>query len=173
MPAIDQGVNLERYMFVPRTLMFLTRGDKILLLKGAENKRLWAGLYNGIGGHIEQGEDIITSAQRELLEETGLGSDNLWLCGIATVDTQINPGVCIFIFKGECPFGEPVPSNEGSLEWIEAAEIHTLPLVADLYVLLPQILKMRIGEPPFSSHSRYDEYGNISVTFGQSCDPLK
>ena len=49
MPANDQGVNLERYMLVPRTLIFLTRGDQVLLLKGAADKRLWAGLYN-VGG---------------------------------------------------------------------------------------------------------------------------
>ena len=101
MPASDQGVNFDRYMFVARTLIFLTRGEKVLLLKGAQNKRLWAGLYNGIGGHIEKGEDVISAARRELFEETGLASSNLMLHGIVTVDTQGIPGVCIFIFKGE------------------------------------------------------------------------
>ena len=166
MPASDQGINRERYMLVPRTLIFLTRGEKILLLKGATKKRLWPGLYNGIGGHVEQGEDILTAAQRELLEETGLVSTNLWLCGIVTVNTQTNPGVCIYIFKGECLQGEPVPSNEGWLDWVNVSDIHQLHLVADLNILLPLILKMKYGDPPFSAHSQYDERGSFVVTFG-------
>ena len=79
MPATDQGLNQDRYMLIPRTLIFLTRGDNILLIKGAVNKRLWANLYNGIGGHIESGEDILSAARRELTEETSLTSDNLGL----------------------------------------------------------------------------------------------
>jgi 8-oxo-dGTP diphosphatase len=165
MPASDQGVNLERYMLIPRTLIFLTRGEKLLLLKGDRSKRLWSGLYNGIGGHVEQGEDVLTAAKRELREETGLVKTNLWLCGIMTVDTQTNPGVCIYIFKGECSQGELIPSNEGSLEWVEASDINNLPLVSDLPVLLPRILMMKFGKPPFSAQSRYDETGNLSVTF--------
>src|SRR4030067_969706 len=105
MPVTKQGVNLDRYMLVPRTLVILTRDENVLLHKGADDKRLWAGLYNGIGGHVERGEDIRSAAKRELFEETGITQVDLWLCGIVTVDTQINPGVCIFIYKGIFPSG--------------------------------------------------------------------
>ena len=52
-------------MLIPRTLIFLTCRDLVLLLKGAPHKRLWANRYNGIGGHIERGEDVLTAAQRD------------------------------------------------------------------------------------------------------------
>jgi 8-oxo-dGTP diphosphatase len=153
-------------MLVPRTLIILTCEDKVLLLKGADTKRLWAGLYNGVGGHIEQGEDVLTAAKRELFEETGITPSDLWLCGIVTVDTQTNPGVGIFIFTGTCIESEPVLSKEGLLEWVEISQIKQLSLVADLLVLLPKILAMKTGDTPFSAHSSYNEFGKIVVTFG-------
>jgi len=84
MPSSDQGVTRDRYTLIPRTLIFLTRGERVLLLKGAPHKRLWADRYNGLGGHIERGEDVLTSARRELAEETGLQCPGLWLCGVIT-----------------------------------------------------------------------------------------
>jgi 8-oxo-dGTP diphosphatase len=165
MPALDQGVNYDRYMVVPRTLIFLRRDDKVLLLRGAPNKRLWAGLYNGIGGHVELGESIPSAAQREIWEETGLSVDDLLLCGIVTVDTQENPGVCIFLFTGESHTGEPKISPEGSVEWVSPLEIANLPCIPDLPVLLPKVLDHQPTSPPFIAHTRYDENRNMVIKF--------
>jgi 8-oxo-dGTP diphosphatase len=163
--AMDQGVNRERYMLVPRTLIFLTRSDRVLLLKGSAHKRLWPGLYNGVGGHIEQGEDVITAAYRELLEETGITPSKLWLCGTLTVDTQTNPGVCAFIFRGECEDATLKTSPEGNLEWVQRSSINQLPLVSDLPVLLEKVLEMKTGDLPFSANSHYDQTGKPIITF--------
>ena len=115
MPASDQGVTHDRYTLIPRTLIFLTCGERVLLLKGAPHKRLWANRYNGVGGHIERGEDVLTSARRELAEETGLQVPDLWLCGVITVDTGQDTGIGIYVLKGECPSGEISSFRRGQL----------------------------------------------------------
>jgi len=165
MPSSDQGVTRDRYTLIPRTLIFITRGERVLLLKGAPHKRLWANRYNGVGGHVERGEDVVTSARRELQEETSLRAPDLWLCGVITVDTGQDIGIGIYVFKGECPAGETQPSSEGTLEWVAIAEALHKPLVEDLYQLLPRVLQMQQGDPPFSAHYSYDAEGKMLVRF--------
>jgi 8-oxo-dGTP diphosphatase len=138
---------------------------RVLLLMGAPDKRLWANLFNGIGGHIERGEDVISSARRELTEETGLQTPDLWLCGVITVDSGQNIGIGIYVLRGECPAGEAHPSSEGRPEWIPFSEVLAKPLVEDLYQLLPRVLAMQPGDPPFSAHSFYDHEGKLTVRF--------
>ena len=165
MPVSDQGVTSDRYLLIPRTLIFLTRDQQVLLLLGAPHKRLWSNRYNGVGGHVEPGEDILGSAQRELAEETGLQAGCLWLCGILVVDTGNTPGIAVFVLRGEEPQGQLTSSPEGTLEWVDFTAVPRLPLVEDLYALLPRVLSARQGEAPFSARSYYNEKGKLVLTF--------
>ncbi len=166
-PVSDQGALNERYALIPRTLIFLFRGEQVLLLKGAAHKRLWAGRYNGLGGHVERGEDVLSAAQREVYEETGLRDVALRLCGVVTIDVNAERGVGLYVLRGECPPGELTPSAEGDLEWVSLHEIPHLPLVEDLPILLPRLFVQRPEDPPFSAHYWYDSQGHLRVRFNE------
>ena len=154
MNVSEQGARRDRHFVIPRTLLFVTRknpqtaANEVLLLKGAPTKRLWANLYNGLGGHVEAGEDIVAAAQRELAEEAGLHGVSLRMRGLVHIHTgqdsagATRPGVLLFVFVGELAQGDaPLSSTaEGTPEWLPIADLAALPLVDDLYTLLPPVL---------------------------------
>jgi len=58
----------DRYTLYPRTLVFLFNQDQVLLIRRSPNAQLFPGMYNGVGGHVERGEDVLTAARREVRE---------------------------------------------------------------------------------------------------------
>lgn len=155
MQADEQGVHeagRQRFQAIPRTLILL-RGvhpesgrRAVLLIKGAATKRLWPNRYNGLGGHVEAGEDVASAARRELAEETGLNDVDLALRGVVTIDTGHDdaglprPGVIMFVFVGECASTAVHGSEEGMAEWLPLDALDDYPLVDDLYALIPLAL---------------------------------
>lgn len=158
MPVSDQGYRADRFQVIPRSLIFVFNDKhQVLLLKGASNKKIWAGAYNGIGGHVEAHEDILTSAKRELLEETGITDVELRLCGQVMVTVDETRGIALFLFKGGCDGGELVPSDEGRLEWVGLGNISELPLVEDLPELLPRVSRHIDGDPMIFGRYHYED----------------
>jgi 8-oxo-dGTP diphosphatase len=163
----DQGVqhSMSRYQAVPRTLCFITHGQDVLLLRGAPTKRIWPGKYNGVGGHVEAGEDILTSALREMKEETGLDVADARLRGVINVDAGRPTGILVFVFTAQALGRTITPSDEGALEWVKQDQVTPLDLVEDLPQLLPRVLAMRPDDPPFFARYHYDEQDQLVITF--------
>jgi 8-oxo-dGTP diphosphatase len=156
----------SRYQVIPRVLVFLTRGDEVLLIKRAADRPIFPGKYNGLGGHLERGESVLAAAQREVLEESGLTPIDLWLCATVAIDIgEADHGIAMWVFRGEAGDGDLIESTEGSLEWLPAAHIPQLDMVEDIPTLLPKVLAMQPGDPPLWGLYVYDDEGKLTMEF--------
>ena len=166
MSAESQGVSDQRYALTPRVLIFpVNESGQILLLEGAQDKKIWAGYWNGLGGHVEQGEAILSAAKRELLEESGLVAQKLIFCGQVLVDTGQSRGIIFFVFKAKKLNGELTASAEGKLAWFSLQSALKLNLVEDLYTLLPLVMQQRPSGKPFWGHYHYDDESQLVMSF--------
>ncbi|MCC6612988.1 MAG: NUDIX domain-containing protein [Anaerolineae bacterium] len=168
MGAQEQGAQHTegRWLTVGRSLCFVRNGGDVLLMKRAPHKRIFPNQYNGVGGHIERDEDALTSARREILEETGLHTRNLRLCAVYNIDTGMASGITLFVFLAESDTRETVDSEEGTLEWVPLGEIESRDLVEDVAIILPRILALKPGDPPLYVHVSYDADDQIVLRFG-------
>ena len=162
-----QQVQAERYSVVPRCLSFVLHQEKVLLIRIAEDRGPWSDLLNGVGGHIERGEDPRSAALREIKEETGLilSPSSLYLCGVVTVDVGTSPGVGLYIFVGETETSETHSSCEGTPEWIDLDDFEKQTLVKDLPALLPRAIKSYHNKQPFCAVTTFDKNGSPSIHF--------
>ena len=118
-------------------------GRRVLLIH--RNKRAGdahLGKYNGLGGKLETGEDVVACLRREIREEAGIECELVRLCG-----TISWPGFGAqgedwfgFIFRIDRYSGEPfIENSEGALEWVEVERITTLPLWEGDHYFLPLV----------------------------------
>ncbi len=164
----DQGVaqSRGRYHVVPRTLCFITHGDEVLLLKGAPTKRIWPNRYNGVGGHIERDEDVLSAARREMKEETGLDVADVRLRAVINIDTDdLQAGILLFVFTARASTRAVKPSAEGTLEWAPLSKLGEYELVEDLPELLPRVLDLAEDAPPLCGHYAYDDADRLVITW--------
>jgi 8-oxo-dGTP diphosphatase len=167
----DQGLEHSRYRFqvVPRTLIFVTYQDRVLLSMGASNKKIWPNLYNGVGGHIESGETPLAAAKRETSEEVGLMHLSAWkLCGtviIATEDPLL--GILLFVFRAVSQDEHVRGSDEGEPRWVDWKILPPHTLVPDLVFLLPRVLDVPDETSPFFARTFYDNADRLQIVFDE------
>lgn len=152
-----------RYQVIPRVLCFVTSGDDLLLLKGAPDKKLWAGKYNGLGGHVERGESVHAAARREIREEAGISVTDLRLRGVVTIDLEAEPGIGMFVFTAAALSRDCTASPEGALEWVPVSRVAALDTVEDLPTLVPYVFSLPPDAPPFGGHYHYDPNGRLVI----------
>lgn len=107
-------------------------GQRVLLVH--RNRRpgdAHLGKYNGLGGKLEPGEDVVACMRREIREESGLDCESLTLRGTVSWPGFGKGGEDWFgfLFRIDRFRGEPWPENDdGPLVWVEVQRILELPL---------------------------------------------
>ena len=99
-------------------------------------------MWNGIGGKLQPGEDPFTTCVREVREETGLTITGPVLRALLVISVKSTGDLwTIFVFTAASPAGEPVASDEGELAWVDVGRLNSLPVPADLPVILPRVFE--------------------------------
>jgi 8-oxo-dGTP diphosphatase len=101
-----------------------------------------AGLWNGIGGKLNPGEDPYAACIREVSEEAGLHIDHPLLRAVLVISVKSTGDLWVLFTFTATPATpeEVVASEEGELQWVELDALGTLPILPDLPLLLPHIL---------------------------------
>jgi 8-oxo-dGTP diphosphatase len=143
----------ERHRARLATVAFAVHEGCVLLKRHAAGGDRFAGLWNGIGGHVEPGEDIRRAARRELREETGIDAPSLSLRGVVHETGLLGEAYVVFLFAAPVASRALRPETGAELRWQPLDRLAELPLVSDLPALLPRLLAA--GEPVFATE-RYD-----------------
>ena len=131
----------DRTRVVPVTLCFVRSRGKLLLIRTGAHKPIFAGLWNGLGGHVEPGEDIRAAVCREVQEEAGIELPNPILRAVLHETGLAGHDRMVFVFTAELPrLLRPRASDEGEVAWFDSETLDWHSLVPDLRELLPAVL---------------------------------
>ncbi len=109
------------------TLCYLQRDGAYLMLhrtvqKNDVNKDKWI----GVGGHFEEGESPEECLLREVKEETGYTLTSFRFRGLVTFVSGDGVTEYMSLFTADGFEGEPIPCDEGVLEWVPREKIPEL-----------------------------------------------
>lgn len=127
------------------TLVYVLSPDRSRVLMLHRNKRandIHYGKYNGLGGKVEPGEDVVSGAIREVAEESGLVVTAISLRGTVSWPGFGPAGQDWFgfIFRVDEFTGTPHAGGpEGTLEWVPVADLPTLPMWESDHLWLPMV----------------------------------
>jgi 8-oxo-dGTP diphosphatase len=138
---------MRPYTPILATLGYVLSPDGRSVLLVHRNKRpddAHLGKYNGLGGKLDPGEDVVSCLRREVREEAGLECDEVVLRGTISWPGFGKHGEDWFgfVFRIDRWRGTPLAENpEGTLEWVAVERLLELPLWEGDRYFLPLVFE--------------------------------
>jgi 8-oxo-dGTP diphosphatase len=111
-----KGVKMQGYNCI---MVLSTDSKKLLFCK--RRKDPYKGLYNLVGGKIEAEEEGMTAAYRELLEETGIGGNDIELSHMMDF-TYYNQNCYVEVYAGILKQEVELREEANPLVWLAVTE---------------------------------------------------
>jgi 8-oxo-dGTP pyrophosphatase MutT (NUDIX family) len=131
------------------TCVLLDENKNILILKRSDKVRTYKGFWSGISGYVEEGEEPVDTAFKEIREETGLNDNNVELIKIVNTikftsfyegeryDWKVYP----FLFKILKKSKIQIDWENISYKWIKPSDIDKFKVVPHFKEVLLKMLK--------------------------------
>ncbi len=130
------------------TLCYIEKdGCYLMLHRTAKEHDINKDKWIGVGGHFEADESPEECILREVREETGYTLTSYRFRGLVTFVSGNGITEYMSLFTADGFEGEPVPCDEGDLEWVEKSRIGEL----DLWEGDKIFLRLLAEEAPFFS----------------------
>ena len=124
------------------TLCFVKVDNKILMIN--RNKYPFMGMWNAVGGHVEEGEDVLAGAIREIKEEGNIEVNDVKLISISTWNYDDD---LIYVYVSNLPSSfdiskYPIKISEGiidfkDIDWV--LDEKNFGIVPDLRIFISDI----------------------------------
>ncbi len=102
-------------------VVFVFDKDENNILMCKREKEPYKGKFNLVGGKVEEAEDELTAAYRELQEETGITSDDIVLTNIMNFEYKI-PDMELEVYVGKLNKEVELVEEVNKLYWIDKKE---------------------------------------------------
>lgn len=111
------------------TLCYIERDGKYLMLhRNVKENDVNEGKWIGVGGHFEKDESPEECLLREVREETGYTLTSYRYRALVTFISGNGVTEYMSLFTADGFEGEPIPCDEGDLQWVEISRIGELNL---------------------------------------------
>jgi ADP-ribose pyrophosphatase len=129
------------------TAAFLQNGDKYLLMKRADNRKVNPGIWSGVGGKIEPHEinNPLAACYREIEEETGIPCDKIISLDLQYIITRRSENEIrqSYIYFGKTDVIDIVQTDEGILFWVSSGDLLNKEYTATYAAMLEHYIKRK------------------------------